>query len=48
MLCHVVEPDKIMMTIVAFCCCRECEVEGGLETSVMVHVSPDGLRCPSS
>lgn len=42
MLCHVVEPNKIMVTIVAFCPCRECKVEGGLETGVMAHISPDG------
>jgi hypothetical protein len=48
MLCHVVEPDKIMMAIAAFCRCRECEVQGGLETRVMVHISLDGSRGPSS
>ena len=36
-LCHVVQPDKIMMTNVGFCRCCKSEVEGCLDNSVMVR-----------
>ena len=48
MLRHVVEPNEIVMAIVALRRCREVgEVEGGLEIRVIGHPSLDVLRCPS-
>lgn len=37
MLCHIVEPNKVMMIDVALCRRRECKVEGGLACWVTVH-----------
>lgn len=43
MLCYVVEPDKIMMTIANCCCRRKREVEGGLESGFSVFISLERL-----